>query len=249
MRHQLVYDLPTRLFHWLFAGLFIFAFLTTKVVDDESPLFSYHMLAGLLLAFVVLLRIIWGLLGSRNARFSALALSPAELVGYFKGILSGDKRKWSGHNPASSWATLMMLSLALGLAVSGVLMGNGYKESLEDVHELMANGFLVVVLLHVAGVVMHALRHQDGIALSMVDGRKDGISTSDIIPSSYPVAGLLFVVLVGSFSLYLGRNFDSQAGTLQFFGSTLQMGESEGSEGQSGENEGAEGKDGDHDDD
>ncbi len=162
MRNQLVYDLPTRIFHWLFAGLFVTAFLIAKTVDDESPTFSYHMLAGLLLGFTVLLRILWGVVGTKYSKFSSFALHPKSLVAYFSGILSGDKRRWAGHNPASSWATIAMLCFALGLGLTGYLMASGQKETFEDFHELLANGFLVTVLMHIAGVVLHALRRRDG---------------------------------------------------------------------------------------
>ena len=60
MRTTLVYDLPTRLFHWLFSGLFLLSFVITKTVDDESLVFSYHMLSGLLLGGLVLWRVFWG---------------------------------------------------------------------------------------------------------------------------------------------------------------------------------------------
>jgi cytochrome b len=98
MRNQLIYDIPTRFFHWLFAGLFVVAFLIAKTVDDESSVFSYHMLAGLVLSFTVILRLAWGFVGTKHARFTSLALHPKDLVAYFTGILSGDKRKWAGHN-------------------------------------------------------------------------------------------------------------------------------------------------------
>lgn len=228
MRNRLIYDLPTRLFHWLFAGLFITAFLITKTVDDESPVFSYHMLAGLLLAFTVLLRILWGFVGTKHSRFRSFALHPKDIVAYFTGILSGDKRKWAGHNPASSWATLAMLALSLGLGITGYLMASGQKEAFEDVHELLANGFLVVVLLHIAGVVLHALRHRDGIAMTMIDGAKsEEIPQTETISNSRPAVALLFVGLVAIFTVHLARNFDNQKQTLNFFGITLQLGENE----------------------
>lgn len=227
MRNQLVYDLPLRLFHWVFAGLFITSFLIAKIVDDESVVFSYHMLAGLLLSFVVILRIVWGFVGTRHSRFSGFALHPRDLVTYIIGILSGDKLKWSGHNPASSWATLAMLALALGLGLTGYLMAGGQKETFEDVHELLANGFLVVVLMHVAGVVLHAFRHQDGIAFSMVDGAKAGTPSGEAISGSRPVIAMLFMGLVATFALYLANNFDSQTQTLNLFGNQLQLGENE----------------------
>lgn len=230
MRNQLVYDLPTRVFHWIFAGLFVGAFLIAKTIDDESPLFSYHMLAGLILVFSVALRVVWGFVGTRNAHFSSFALKPQELANYFAGLLSGDKRKWAGHNPASSWASLAMFALAFGLGITGFLMTSGSKEEFEDIHELLANGFLVVVLLHVAGVVLHGFRHQDAIGLSMIDGHKKDINPQQMIVNSRPAVALAFVILVAGFARHLTRNFDSTSGTLNFFGASLNLGESERSD-------------------
>lgn len=230
MRNQLIYDIPTRLFHWLFAGLFVAAFLIAKTVDDESPVFSYHMLAGLLLAFIVLLRIAWGFIGTKHSRFASFALHPKDVVTYFTGILSGDKRKWAGHNPASSWATLVMLALTLGLGTTGYLMANGQKETFEDIHELFANGFLVVVLMHIAGVILHTLRHRDGIALAMIDGAKNDVTQADSISNSRPMVGVLFLGLFAAFAVHLASSFDRQKQTVNFLGSTLQLGENEANE-------------------
>lgn len=247
MRNQLVYDLPLRLFHWVFAALFVVAFLIAKTVDDESAVFSYHMLAGLLLGFTISLRLVWGFVGTKHSRFSSFALHPRELVAYFTGILSGDKRKWSGHNPASSWATLIMFALALGLGLTGYLMASGQKETFEDIHELLANGFLVVVLMHIAGVVLHAFRHQDGIAFSMIDGAKEVVPTGETIKNSRPLVAILFMALVAAFAAHLANNFNSQTRTLNFFGTQLQLGENEGSE--SGEAKGEADENGENDND
>jgi len=228
MRSTLVYDLPTRLFHWLFSGLFLLSFAIAKITDDESLLFSYHMLSGLMLAILVLWRIGWGLFGSQYAKFSEFRLNPLGLKEYFLGILSGSRKRWIGHNPASSWAAIIMFCLTLGLAVTGYLMTSGYKESFEDIHEFMANTFIIVVILHVSGVILHSIRHQDGIALSMVDGKKEIAElTTMSIRSSRPFAAVLLLALVFSSGLYIFKNFDSQNRTLTALGQTLQLGENE----------------------
>lgn len=223
MRSQLVYDLPMRVFHWTFAGLFIAAFLIANTVDDELPAFSYHMLAGLLLVATVLLRIVWGVVGSRNSRFSSFALHPRDLILYFSRIFSGDQRKWAGHNPASSWATVAMFVWTLGLGMTGLLMANGYGEFFKDVHELMANAFLVTVLLHIAGVILHGIRHQDGIAFSIVDGRKTGVSPALTISRQRPAVAVIFMILIVSFAGYLVRNFDGPTKSLKVFGTIIQL--------------------------
>lgn len=227
MKNQLIYDLPTRLFHWIFTGLFLTAFLITKTVDDDSVVFSYHMLAGLLLGGAVALRLVWGFAGSTHALFRSFALRPRDLLTYMTGILAGDHRKWAGHNPASSWASLLMLACALGLGATGVLMATGQKETFEDLHELLANGFFVIALSHVAGVALHTLRHRDPIGLSMIHGRKAGLPASEAIGSARPAIALLFLVLMTGFAVFLGKSFDGEKRTLALFGTTLRLGDDE----------------------
>ena len=67
MKAKRVYDLPTRVFHWLFATLFVVAFTISNTVDDESLVFSYHMIAGLTLCFLVAWRLVWGVIGTTHA--------------------------------------------------------------------------------------------------------------------------------------------------------------------------------------
>lgn len=227
MRKQLVYDLPTRLFHWLFAGFFLSAFVISKTVDDDSTVFVYHMLAGLMLAFLVVLRLVWGFFGTKHARFSGYSLRPGDLIDYMKGILTGSERRWAGHNPAASWAAVVMMVMALGLGVTGYFMvsASGDKEFFEEAHEFLANGFIVVAILHVTGIALHTLRHKEMIGLAMLDGKKAGVAAADTISSPRSAFGYLLIALVVAFGLHLFRNYDSQTGSLHFFGSTLQLGE------------------------
>lgn len=240
MRQVLVYDLPTRVFHWLFAGFFITAFAIANLVDDDSARFSLHVLAGLGMVFVIGLRLVWSVVGTQHARLTDLALNPVQLVGYFKGMLSGAGRRWIGHNPASSWAAVAMVGLALGLGITGYLMATGGgNDTLEEAHELMSNAFLVVVLLHIGGVAVHVLRHRDHLQTSMVTGRKQALSSDQQPVRAVPVAGVAFVVLTGVFMGYLLQHYDAQARTLDLFGTTMQMGENEHESG-SGDSDGDE---------
>ena len=226
-----IYDLPTRIFHWLFAGSFLTAFTIANTVDDESTIFAYHMLAGLVMGFIVLWRIVWGLLGSTHARFADFSLNPQALLHYGKDVLSGKGQLWAGHNPASSWAAITMLSLALGLGITGYLMASGSAgESLEDIHELLANTFIAVVILHIAGVILHTLQHKDALGQSMVTGHKTGLPAGTPSVSSHPVVAIIAVLLTLAFAGYLLQNYDATNGKLQLFGTTLQLSEHEEAE-------------------
>lgn len=243
MNKTLVYDVPTRVFHWLFAFLFISAFFIAKTFDDDSAQYPFHMLMGMTMSFMVLLRIVWGIFGSKYALLSSFKLSPVEVIKYFKGILTGQSLKYLGHNPASSWAALLMMGLTLGLGLTGYLMVNGTnKEFFEEIHELFANAFVVIVIAHVAGIVLHTLRHKEMIGLSMVSGKKDSIPGEEGIASHHSLAGLVMIILVGLFIFNLKSNYDPQKQSLNFFGTNLQLGENEENEGQ--EMQGAEGESG-----
>lgn len=226
-----VYDLPTRAFHWIFAACFIAAFTISNTIDDDNLAFSYHMIFGLIMVFSVLMRGVWGLIGSRHARFTDFSLNVSELVAYLKGILTGTNRKWVGHNPASSWAALAMMILAFGLGVSGISMATGVAgDVLEEVHELLANAFIVVVILHIAGIVIHQLKYKDFIGISMVTGFKQDLPEDTESVSRHLVVGFLFLILVAVLSAYLVQNFNSSSRTLSFFGSQLQLSENEADE-------------------
>ncbi|NBX77561.1 MAG: cytochrome b [Proteobacteria bacterium] len=228
MKKELVYDLPTRVFHWLFSGLFITAFLIAKTVDSESLVYTYHMLVGLTLGFLVLLRLIWGVLGTKHAKLSDFSLNPRDLISYFIGILRGEKRKWAGHNPASSWAALFMMACAVTSALTGYLMTSGTaKENFEDIHELSANAFMIVALVHVAGIVVHTLRYRELIGLSMVNGKKADVSPGEEIRNQRGGVALLLMGLVIAFGIQLVRNYDFQSRTLKFVGTVLTLGENE----------------------
>lgn len=226
-RNKLVYDLPMRIFHWLFAGYFIFAFTIAKTADSESITFSYHMLAGITVGFLVILRLIWGVIGSKHSRFKSFPLQPKELFTYLSDVRSGKEKLWSGHNPASSWAAIIMMLFALSLVGTGILMGTGFKEDFEDIHEIFAYGFLITALSHIAGVVIHSLRHKDNIALSMIDGKKLQAQEGDVIPHSNRMAGLLFLGAVFLFVIFLAKNFDTNRKILNVFGTQIELGEKE----------------------
>jgi cytochrome b len=226
------YDWPTRLFHWFFAALFVGAFTIAKNVDDESPTYAYHMLLGILLVAVVLLRLIWGFIGSRYARFSSFSLNPLDLIRYFKNMFTSKDERHLGHNPASSWAGVLMMIFVLGLGYTGYMMTSrgGNKEAFEDAHELLANAFLIVAILHVLGIIVHTLKFRDAIGMSMIHGDKRLNGKHGGILSTHPIVGLLFLVVVGLFGLNLNRNYDRTTQNLNLFGYTLQLGESESDE-------------------
>ncbi len=229
-RKILVWDLPTRLFHWLLAASVLGAFAIGKLADDDQPAFAWHMLLGGTAAFMVVLRAVWGLVGSRYARFQSFLFGPAAISRYFRGLFSTNPKPFTGHNPGSSVAIFAMLALTVGTAATGALMASG-GETFEELHELFATALIVVAVAHVAGVLLHTLRRRENLTASMIVGTKLG-EAADAIPSSYRFVGLVFVALTASWALGLANGYDPQAGTVQLplLGTTLAVGE--GAEGE-----------------
>lgn len=226
MQKVKVFDLPTRAFHALFGILFVVSFTIGNFVDDDSWLYAYHMLSGLGMTFLVLLRVIWGVAGTKHARFSSFNLSPKDLIDYFKSALTGKTKRELRHNPASSYASIFMFLLTFGLAASGLLMINGFgEEFFEEVHKLFAFAFLLTVLFHVAGVLFHHIRHRDGILLSMVNGKKETVEGESPISGQAPIAFVLFIALTAGFSAALASGYDSNQQTLSLFGEKMRLGE------------------------
>lgn len=219
----LVWDLPTRLFHWTFAGLFGAAFSVALLSSEHSRTFLLHMLAGLIMAFAVLLRIGWGLVGSRPSRFSAFLYRPADLARYLRAAVEGRDQPVPGHNPGASYAVYAMLLLPLGLVATGLLKASG-QDWAEEPHGALAYGLLAVVVLHLAGLAWHSRRHGDRIALAMVDGRRSVPGFAGL-PSHRTWAGVLFLALLGGWGFSLMRGFDPAARrvTLPFLGLTLPL--------------------------
>ena len=228
MQKVKVYDLPTRVFHLFFGVLFATSFLIGKFIDDESAIYAYHMLSGLMMVFMVILRIIWGIIGSKYAKFSSFKLNPKDLVKYFKNVLSGKTKRELGHNPASSFAAILMFLLTFSLVGTGLLMVNGVeKEFFEEIHELFAFSFLLIVIAHITGVLIHQLRHDDGMAFSMFNGTKKAVDGQLENDRNSPVVLVIFLLLVIGFSANLLKNLDSQSGSLNLFGKQLQLVENE----------------------
>lgn len=223
----LVWDLPTRLFHWLFAGSFAAAFTIGQVVDDDAAAFKLHMLLGGVMAFMVLLRVVWGLVGSRHARFASFAFGPRAIVDYLGRALRGQETHHAGHNPGSSVAILLMLALALGLAGTGAFMSRG-GEVLEEAHEVLAYLMVTVVAVHVAGVAWHTYRHRENITRGMIDGHKVA-DPEQGIGSTHPVVAVVFLALVGLWTAGLVQGYDpaTERVTLPLVGASFVLGEGE----------------------
>ncbi len=166
-----VWDLPVRVFHWLLAGSFAAAY----VVAESDQLRNLHVVLGYTATALILFRIVWGFVGSRFARFESFWFPPRAVVGYFRSLRSTRPQHFVGHNPAGSYAIYAILLVGLATGVTGYLSFNEIGgESVEGVHEVCANVWLGIVIVHLAGVIVGSWTHRENLVRAMVTGYKDG---------------------------------------------------------------------------
>src|SRR5512134_298190 len=111
----LVWDAPIRVFHWLLAASFAGAFLT----GDSERWRDIHVLLGYTVAGLIGFRLVWGLVGTRYARFRSFLFSPGELVRYLRSLAARSPQHYLGHNPAGSVAIFLLLALGVATAATG----------------------------------------------------------------------------------------------------------------------------------
>ncbi len=192
----LVWDIPTRLFHWLLALSFVGAFVTAESERTRD----LHLLFGYTLLGLIGFRLVWGLIGTRYARFRSFLFSPVAVRDYLVSLLTRHPKHYLGHNPAGSLAVFLMLGLGLLAGITGWAAYNDTSggEWLEELHEGMANAMLVVVFVHIAGVVVSSLLHRENLVRAILTGHKQG-EPEQGIRYRHAWLGAVLLVIVAAF--------------------------------------------------
>ncbi|WP_417377300.1 cytochrome b/b6 domain-containing protein [Gimesia maris] len=224
MNRILVWDIPSRIVHWAFAGSLSAALAIAFLVDDDQPLFRMHMLVGIAAVFILAIRLLMGLVGARYSRFSSFPVRPGEIATYMYTALVSKTKKYAGNNPGSATAAILMFLIVPGLFVTGGFA----SETFEEVHEVLAWGLLTVVLSHLAGLAWHTIRHKENISMAMITGRKAG-EPVEAIPSSHLIWGGVILLAAGLWiSLFFaGYKSSDRSVRLPGVGMTVPLGESE----------------------
>ena len=229
MNKILVWDIPARLFHWSFAVSLSAAIAIGFLVDHDQSLFQLHMLFGIVAVFLLAVRLVMGVVGSRYSRFTSYPVDPREVVRYMISAVVSKTKLYAGNNPGSAVAALFMFLLVPALLFTGIGYGG---EAAEELHEPFAWTLLVVIVLHLAGLTWHTIRHRENIALAMITGKKPG-KPADAITSPNAVWGMVILLLSGLWIGALFAGHDNKAGTvtLPVIGVTVNLGENESGDG------------------
>lgn len=178
-----VWDPVVRVFHWTLVATFIIAYIT------EEDFLSLHVWAGYILLAAIAVRLIWGFIGSRHARFSDFVTNPSTAIQYVKDTFQLKAKRYLGHNPAGGLMIVIMLVSLIVTGLTGLLLyGAGehagpfaawfvtdsynWEEALEETHEFLANFTVFLVVIHLAGVLVESVLHKENLVSAMLNGQK-----------------------------------------------------------------------------
>jgi len=201
-----VWDLPTRLFHWLLAALVVVSFVSAKVGGN---LLQLHFYSGYAVIVLIAFRIVWGFVGGRYARFSSFLFGPGSVLRYLRG--SPDAPRTLGHNPLGSLSVYALI-VVIGLQAAGGLFANddiasegplarliskALSDRITSLHQLGQVAIIALVVMHVVAVLYHLLRRRDNLARPMLTGDKpyDGTLPSSRDDTALRLRGLLVLAL------------------------------------------------------
>lgn len=210
-RRILVWDVPTRVFHWLFA----ISFAASWYISEADEWLSFHAFFGYLMLGLIGFRLIWGIVGGHYARFAEFMRSPLAGWKYLRQALSGHGARYIGHNPAGGQAVLLLLVLGLAVCLTGMFTQGSEEQHgavagwfgvatgvmLREAHGYIAILMLVVVIGHLLGVALESRLHKENLARAMVTGIKEAPQGS-AVSKSYRGVGALLLMMAIAFGIW-----------------------------------------------
>ncbi len=182
-RTRLVWDLPVRLMHWGLVVAVAGAWLSQEL---EGDYFVWHVRCGYAVLVIAVVRIAWGFVGTRHARFAEFVRGPRSVLAYIKSLVSNGDEQYVGHNPLGALAVLLMLSLLLAQAATGLFANDeifntgplfGYvtldrSNQLTGLHEQLFDALIVVLAIHVLAAFAYLWWKRQNLIWPMMTGRK-----------------------------------------------------------------------------
>lgn len=211
-----VWDVPTRLFHWLLVALFAVMWFSGEQGGDWL---QWHIWCGEAVLVLLLFRLLWGVFGSQTARFADFVHGPAVIRRYLAGGLA--EKDIPGHNPLGGLMVVALLLVLLFQVLSGLCsadvdsyvfdgplahrVGTSLSEQLTALHKLNFNLILLLVVLHVGAVLAHRVFKKQNLVHAMLSGRKQ--IEGEVTPLRFASPGLALASLVFALACVLGLVF------------------------------------------
>jgi cytochrome b len=206
---KLVWDLPVRICHWALLVAVLGAYITHRL---GLRWYAVHAWCGYVVLVLVGARIVWGVVGTRHARFANFVRSPASALRYLWSWRDATSERYAGHNPLGGYMVVVLLLLLLGVAVSGLFANDqiantgplyGYvsaalSDQLSGWHQRLFSLLEIAVGLHVAAVLAHRWLRREELIGPMISGKKPSqwLRPGDAISGSRTWLALLIVLLL-----------------------------------------------------
>ena len=186
----MVWDMPVRVFHWLLVICFAGAWLSS----ESERWAMIHYAFGYTACLLVLIRLVWGLIGTRYARFSQFLKKPKAVLEHFMAMLRGHPHHDVGHNPAGGLVMFALMLLILIIGLSGYLSVKEFLGSyVSEIHEAISSLVLGLVIVHIVAAVGMSLIERQNLIRSMVTGKKQGMPEQGIPYPQYLIGTLIFL--------------------------------------------------------
>lgn len=202
-----IWTVPTRVFHWLLAVGFTVAF----ILGDFDNLSNLHFAFGAFVGALLFFRILFGLFGPTYSTFRDFPIGLKSQREFINSFFSKGKI-YAGHNPAASVIMLSILFVGIICSISGyflyanennVLNIGINKDALEELHEITANLFLILVVIHLLGILAETLFHKKtGTLQSIFTGYKN-IETKNAKLNSFHKIFMVLWLIVPFYVSYL----------------------------------------------
>jgi cytochrome b len=150
----------------------------------ETERYDLHEWTGYTVLVLVATRVAWGFVGSRHSRFADFLVGPGAVLAYLRGAQAHS----AGHNPLGGWSVMLLLSLLLLQAVSGLFnsddvlfsgplyywANSDFRDAMGVVHDVAFNALLALVCAHILAVLYHQLRRKEKLLQAMLKGAAQG---------------------------------------------------------------------------
>jgi len=200
-----VWDLPTRLFHWLLVVCVVAAFVTAKM---GGAMMVWHGRIGLTIVGLLVFRLVWGVIGSTHARFGQFVRGPAAVLAYLRGAPEG-----LGHNPLGALSVLALLGALAAMAGTGLfanddiafrgylapLVSSDMSNRLTAIHFQIETLLMALVGLHLAAILFYAFAKKRDLVRPMLTGwapGDPGQSTKGGGPLAFAIAVIVALAAV-----------------------------------------------------
>ncbi len=177
-----VWDLPTRLFHWLLVAAVTGSVVTAQLGGNAMV---WHFRFGFSIATLLLFRLVWGVVGGRWSRFASFIYSPATVLRYLRG--QGRPEHAVGHNPLGAASVFAMLAVLIAQVSTGVFSDDEiaavgpFAKFVSNATVSLATGYhkgygksllLALVVLHLAAILFYYFARRDNLVKPMLNGDK-----------------------------------------------------------------------------